>query len=155
MTRKLFFKSNKVVFCEGVFFYRQDNIDAITKSFKFRSYSIILTQYRLFEFLRINNFETKIVDGAYLDVCGILVQYMKGLILKKGINNREQELDIKELLYSVYKKLEKKTLCKIAGKQSGIKRIKTFTLGIILMRYSFFSFSMRTMLFLKKKIKFT
>ena len=151
MVRKLFYKSDKVVFCEGVFFYRQDNSEAITKSFKFRSYSIILTQYRLIEFLKKNNFETKIVDGAYLAVCRILTQNMKDLILKRAITNRKQELEIKELLYSVYKKLEKKRLYKIAGKQTGIKRIKLFALSILLMRYSFFSFSMRIILFLEKK----
>lgn len=59
MTRKLFLKSNKVVFCEGIFYYRQDNSNAITKTFTTKNFSTLKTQYRLYSLLKEYNFNKR------------------------------------------------------------------------------------------------
>lgn len=54
--RVFFLNCNKVVFSEGVFFYRQDNASAITKKMTYRSFDMAYTFFRLFQFLRENQF---------------------------------------------------------------------------------------------------
>ncbi|WP_310558196.1 glycosyltransferase family 2 protein [Flavobacterium sp.] len=57
MTRKLYLKSNKVVFCEGTFFYRQDNPQAITKTFSKKNFYTLNSAFRLYHVLEDNNFD--------------------------------------------------------------------------------------------------
>ena len=52
MTRKLFLKSNKVVFSSGTFFYRQDNLKAITKIFSEKNFYVLNTLKMIRERLR-------------------------------------------------------------------------------------------------------
>lgn len=61
VTRKMFLKSNKVVFSEGVFFYRQDNSEAITKSFSKKNFYTLNTHLRLYKLFKKNNIEKKII----------------------------------------------------------------------------------------------
>lgn len=65
-TRKLFLKSNKVVFSEGIFYYRQDNPNAITKTFSKKNFYALNTNLRLFNLLKENQFEPKVVFGSQL-----------------------------------------------------------------------------------------
>lgn len=64
ITRKLFLKSNKVVFCEGIFYYRQDNFNAITKTFSKKNFYTLNTLLKLFELLKENNFDKSLVFNA-------------------------------------------------------------------------------------------
>lgn len=73
VTRKLFFKSNKVVFSEGVFYYRQDNANAITKTFGKKNFYVLNTSWRIYSLLKENNFEEKVVFKSQL---GIMQQYL-------------------------------------------------------------------------------
>jgi len=59
ITRKLFFKSNKVVFSEGVFFYRQDNASAITKTFSVKNFYVLNTSKKLYDLLYQNQIPKK------------------------------------------------------------------------------------------------
>lgn len=68
VTRKLFLKSNKVVFSEGIFFYRQDNPNAITKTFSKKNFYVINTSWRLFNLLQENKFEKKVVFESQLSL---------------------------------------------------------------------------------------
>ena len=61
ISRILFFKSNKVAFCEGTFYYRQDNSQAITKNFSTKNFYALTTSFRLYGFLKVNNFDMKYV----------------------------------------------------------------------------------------------
>lgn len=67
-TRKLFLKSNKVVFSEGTFFYRQDNPNAITKTFSKKNFYVLNTNLRLFNLLKENKFEKKVVFDSQLSL---------------------------------------------------------------------------------------
>lgn len=55
-TRKLFFNCSKVAFCRGVFYYRQDNIDAITKRASLRRFEYFDTISKIKEFMLQNEF---------------------------------------------------------------------------------------------------
>ena len=56
MIRKLFLKSNSVVFCEGTFFYRQDNPQAITKTFSKKNFYTLHSAMRLYQLMEDHNF---------------------------------------------------------------------------------------------------
>lgn len=55
MTRKFFSLSNKVVFSEGTFYYRQDNSNAITKNFSVKNFYTLNTLFKLYNLLKENN----------------------------------------------------------------------------------------------------
>lgn len=52
VTRKMFLKSNKIVFCEGIFYYRQDNINAVTKTFSKKNFYTLNSLRRTYELLK-------------------------------------------------------------------------------------------------------
>lgn len=68
VTRKLFFKSKKVVFSDGMFYYRQDNLKAITKTFSKKNFYRINSSWKLFEFLKENTFDDAIVFNSQLHI---------------------------------------------------------------------------------------
>ena len=73
VTRKLFLNSNKVVFSEGVFYYRQDNSSAITKTFGKKNFYVLNTSWKLYELVKRNNFNEGVVFKRQL---GIMQQYL-------------------------------------------------------------------------------
>lgn len=72
VTRKLFLNSNKVVFSEGIFYYRQDNSNAITKTFGKKNFYVLNTSWKLYRLVKENNFRDAKV---FLRQIGILQQY--------------------------------------------------------------------------------
>lgn len=81
ITRKLFFKSNKVVFCEGIFYYRLDNANAITKTFGVKNFYTLNTSFRLFSFLKENNFDKQFVLNAQYWVLNRYLYFLSQLEL--------------------------------------------------------------------------
>ncbi len=73
VTRKLFLKSNKVVFSDGIFYYRQDNLKAITKTFTKKNFYVLNSSFKLYTLLKENNFKEEIVFNSQLS---ILQQYL-------------------------------------------------------------------------------
>jgi len=73
--RIFFLNCNKVVFSEGIFYYRQDNEQAITKKITYRTFDYPYTQFRLYKFLKSSNFPTEIVQQEAAKV----IQNMKTL----------------------------------------------------------------------------
>lgn len=90
ITRKLFLRSNKVVFCEGIFYYRQDNSNAITKTFSKKNFYALNTLYRLLDLLRENDFDNNLIFNAQI-----------------ALFNRYLELSAKFELYDFKSKIEK------------------------------------------------
>ena len=89
ISRKLFLNSNKVVFCEGMFYYRQDNLGAITKTFTAKNFYTLNTLFRLFNLLKENNFDKSIIiNTQYL----ILTRYLQ-LSSKFQFHDFETEID--------------------------------------------------------------
>ena len=124
VTRKLFLKSNKVVFSEGVFYYRQDNVKAITKTFTKKNFFVLNSSWKLYNLLKENDFEEKVVFNCQL---GIIQQYLDIFSLYEAYRF-ESELDKKEVelfllnfkknyltdsfIYSKFKYLIQKLECK-------------------------------------------
>ncbi|MCL9805624.1 glycosyltransferase family 2 protein [Flavobacterium amniphilum] len=59
MSRKVFLKSEKVAFCDGIFYYRQDNPDAITKNFSEKNFYRLNTYRRIYFLIRDFGLESK------------------------------------------------------------------------------------------------
>jgi len=57
--RMWFLACNKVVFCDGVFYYRQDNPDAITKKISYKTFDRAMNHFMLYKLLKENNFPSK------------------------------------------------------------------------------------------------
>jgi glycosyltransferase involved in cell wall biosynthesis len=55
-SRVHFFHCNKIAFSKGIFYYRQDNPDAITKRLSSKSFDLPYTDFKLWEFLKANDF---------------------------------------------------------------------------------------------------
>ena len=65
-SRVYFFNCNKIVFSDGTFYYRQDNSSAITKKLSENTFDYLYTDFRLFEFLRENEFPIEIQEAIVL-----------------------------------------------------------------------------------------
>ena len=74
ITRKLFLKSNKVVFSKGMFYYRQDNSNAITKTFSTKNFYTLNTLFRIFSLLNENNFEKSLVFNSQFSLLSRYLQ---------------------------------------------------------------------------------
>jgi glycosyltransferase involved in cell wall biosynthesis len=68
MTRKILFKSNTVAFCDGIFYYRQDNLEAITKNVSKKNFYTLNTLKRMYDFLEENKFDKKYVIRQQFDL---------------------------------------------------------------------------------------
>lgn len=74
ITRKLYLKSNLVVFCEGTFFYRQDNPQAITKTFSKKNFYSLHSALRLYQLLEDNNFDKNSIINVQF---ALLLKYLQ------------------------------------------------------------------------------
>ncbi len=103
ITRKLFLKSNKVVFCEGIFYYRQDNPTAITKTFSKKNFYVLNSILRLYYLLEENNFNKKyLVDVQF----SLLLRYLQltALHLIYDFNSKSAKEEIVKFLSYFNKK---------------------------------------------------
>lgn len=104
MTRKMFLKSNKVVFSTGTFFYRQDNLKAITKTFSKKNFYALYTLEKLYHLLKENEIDRKYIYQTQFDFLRV---YMK-LASTSSFYNFSTEIDkteIKLFLTSFKKKV--------------------------------------------------
>lgn len=113
MIRKMFFKSNKVVFCDSVFYYRQDNNQAITKTFGKKNYFRILTDYKLFELLIGNNFNKEITDLKLNKIYRYYFRLRMLCIQGKGLDSKKDQKEVRVMLNSFYNELRKNRFPKI------------------------------------------
>ena len=132
MTRKLFFKSNKVVFSHGTFYYRQDNNQAITKTFGVKNYFQLKTTFRLYKFLEENNFEEKVVSSLYFAVYRSIFKLYRISSLRKGVSSKGEFLQIRIMLKETYNQLDKRKFINYALYKKGIKRL------VIIISFFFF-----------------
>lgn len=58
--RRLFLGCNKIAFSGGVFYYRQDNENAITKKISLKSMDAPYTYFRIYRFLKENDFSAEV-----------------------------------------------------------------------------------------------
>uniref|UniRef100_UPI0040498A1A glycosyltransferase family 2 protein n=1 Tax=Flavobacterium sp. TaxID=239 RepID=UPI0040498A1A len=104
VTRKMFLKSNKVVFCEGTFFYRQDNSEAITKIFSKKKFYVLSTFEKLYNLLKENEIDEEYI---YETQFNFLRVYMRLASIYSFYNFKTEtdENEIKLYLSSFKKKI--------------------------------------------------
>jgi glycosyltransferase involved in cell wall biosynthesis len=91
--RVFFLNCNKVVFCSGVFYYRQDNELAVTKKTTFKTFDYPYTQFRLYELVRDHQFPVEIVHREALKVLEIMNTLRQWLVqhpTELSVDDREQ-----------------------------------------------------------------
>lgn len=150
MTRKLFLKSNKVVFCSGTFFYRQDNLKAITKTFSKKHFYVLNTLEKLYHLLKENKIDKEYIYETQFNFMRV---YMK-LASIYSFYNFKTETDKTEikLFLSSFKKTNFNTNFYSENLNYAIKNKKVkFILFLLIYRIPFL---FRIVLFIySKKIK--
>lgn len=98
MQRIWFLKSKKIGFSNAVYYYRQDNPDAITKKFSFIRFSSLLTVVELYKLIEIN-VKNKKIEKAYCEKYIKYVLYLNAmfLIYEKDYN-KEQINTVQDLI---------------------------------------------------------
>ncbi|MFK3977015.1 glycosyltransferase family 2 protein [Shewanella vesiculosa] len=76
ITRKFYLSCNKVVFSDGEFFYRQDNIDAITKSLTVKTFEVSITNIKLLNLLDEHNLNNEFKYYLLKSLRGIIGKYV-------------------------------------------------------------------------------
>lgn len=98
--RVLFFHCNKVVFSSGTFYYRQDNLAAITKKISPGTFDYPYTDFRLFEFLRDQQFPRDAQDFVLfraVDALSVLTDLLNKCRIRRFLGCQSDEsLDIRE-----------------------------------------------------------
>ena len=100
--RRLLFKSNKIVFSKGVFYYSNDNPTAITKTFDLKNYYRLLTTFRLCEFLKVNGFASKEVNDFLFSFYREYFTLYRFYCLKKSINTEIELLNVRSMFWNVF-----------------------------------------------------
>jgi glycosyltransferase involved in cell wall biosynthesis len=103
ITRKLFLKSNKVVFCEGVFYYRQDNSQAITKTFSKKNFYSLNSAYKLYTLLNENNFDKNLIINVQFSILLRFLQ-LTSIATHYGFDSNNDKHDIDTFLIDFKKK---------------------------------------------------
>ncbi len=95
-TREFYFYARKVVFCDGIFYYRQDNPDAITKKISIKNFDAVYTFIRLFEFLKEKNYSFDIYSLEALKAVRLL-ELLKIWFDQYKVNLSAAEIETAEL----------------------------------------------------------
>ena len=94
--RLWFLNSNKVVFSNARFYYRQDNPNAITKLFNYHQYSTIKTNLHLLKEMKEMKMERQIIEKYHRQYF-LSLFYLKSKAVQNKMNysaNQNQELEI-------------------------------------------------------------
>lgn len=110
VTRKLFSKCNKVAFCTGTFFYRQDNQQAITKTVSIKNYYSILTLLHILQLLEDLKFDPETMDHELGALYLTYMDFYRFCSLRRSINSDSDYAKIKALLADVFPQLQKRQL---------------------------------------------
>lgn len=101
MSRKLFYKSRKVAFSSGSFFYRQDNPQAITKNFSNKNYYSLLTYLRVYDLIlqcnQLNSEKTSWLSFIIKYYVISVENYRK----KRGLHTINEAQDVRKLLKKI------------------------------------------------------
>ena len=138
-TRMFFFNSKKVVFCDGTFYYRQDNPQAITKKWNVNQLDYFETCKRLEQFAVENGFSNNDISKIH----GMLLSEL--IRVQNMFNENIEKVTIKERIEigNKIKQTYNENICKIKLLEAiGIKqKIKN---KIICSSYDLFRFWSKT-----------
>lgn len=108
-TRVLLFNSNKVVFCEGSYFYRQ-HAQGITKKISSRSFDQFYTAYRLLIFFEQNKFDEPTLARLQVFSYKTILSVSKLLTEKGKELNMIERANAEKRISSAYQLINKKTI---------------------------------------------
>ncbi len=137
-TRILYYKAKKIAFSKGIFYYRNDNANAITKKVSKWSFTFITTQYRIFYFLQQNNFEPALVNRFYFNVINILFHDYGKLLKNKNLFDEIKHADMEKPFADAYALLRKNYSLSSVIKNNGIAN----TVKYALLKYCLFNFTL-------------
>ncbi|MFB6320152.1 glycosyltransferase family 2 protein [Saccharicrinis sp. FJH54] len=103
--RLWFLNCNKVVFSDARFYYRQDNPNAITKSFGYYQYSTVKTNLHLLHKMREIKLEKKVIEKFHRKYF-ISLFYLKAKAIQNQKNYSEkQNIELKKLFTQNFQEL--------------------------------------------------
>lgn len=122
ITRKLFLKSNKVVFCKGIFYYRQDNPKAITKTFSKKNFYALNSVLRMFYLLEENNFNKNHIINVQFS---LLLRYLQLTAIHQfyDFDSKTEKDEIAQFLFEFRKKYLTKSFY-LSNRNYAIKKLK-------------------------------
>lgn len=147
--RVFLFHCNKVAFCTGTFFYRQDNPDAITKKLSSKTFDIPYTEFMLYLFLRDNSFESKVQERILMRAITALI-FMKTTLIKHNLEISSYKYPLQgaeERIKKCFTCFKDVNIRNSLKNQKGLKNtiIKLFVIS----NYRFFSFMCLWFFYLK------
>ena len=152
MTRKFLLKSNKVVFCSGTFFYRQDNEQAVTKTFSIKNYFSILKYFRILQLLEENDFDSNITGEMLFHVYRTHFDLYRFCSLRKEIYSKNDFKRVRLMLFELHVQLQKRKLNELMNFKRGFNRLKSIFWWVLYFNYSFFKLVM-LLFFMIDKVK--
>lgn len=119
LTREYYLNSNEIVFCDGQFFYRQDNENAITKKFRESSLDLLDIQIKLIDLIASQNIEKVILTNFISSTFRLIADFKKKVLHSDELRNECKKKLLKRLS-NRYRFLIKK-LCSMSNYQLAAK----------------------------------
>jgi glycosyltransferase involved in cell wall biosynthesis len=120
--RHFFLACNKVVFSEGVFLYRQDNPNAITKKLSYKSFDLPYTHLMLYRFLRENGFPIKDYSKELIKCIKRLINFTIALQKNIGKFSYHERLEAECRIKRCFNSLQDENPIEIIGDQIWIHK---------------------------------
>lgn len=137
--RVFFYNCNKVAFSKWSFFYRQDNPQAITKKLSYKTFDLPYTDFRLFQFLKDNNFQTEVQEKMLMREVSNLIGLKASLMEHNLLPFSKYALDgAEERIKKCFLCFKDDAVFKVLKKQKGFKNI--IKASAVMGNYGIFSF---------------
>lgn len=120
--RTFFMACNKVVFTEGIFFYRQDNPNAITKKLSFKSFDLPYTHFMLCYFLKENGFPFENYSKELMKSIRRLINYTIAFQINRDKFSYYEVSEAKHRIKKCFYSLKKGDVINILNNQKGIHK---------------------------------
>jgi len=145
--RVLMFNSNKIVFCEGTYFYVQ-HTKSITKKISIKLFDVIRTNEKLLLIIKKQQFESDVIE--HFELLCLTMIFMRYLLFKKHVNDFSANDQIK--IQEIIKKSFLKT--NLANCRKGIKFKKGYVKKTIffMMSINYFCFKMLAQIIFRSNI---
>ena len=137
-TRESFLLCKSIAFCEGVFYYRRDNGQAITQTFDLKNYYSVLTRFRIYKLLENNGFDEGTLNFGFITVVFFIFLNYRYSWLRRRELSKEELVKVRLMFYDTYKGLDIKRVLKFALQEKGIKRVKYLMVYLVFFNYRVF-----------------
>lgn len=105
-TRLFFLHSNKVVFSEGIFYYNQENPEAITAKISVKRFDWCITNRRLLQMMQTNSFSRKEIASFAYTVWGNTAYQHLLFRRHRQLFDRKEVAEIKRILEETYNAID-------------------------------------------------